>query len=305
VVPKDKIAELVEVFAKQNCLGQIFVHDALKFIVPLTRHIKSLRSLGDGPIVIGINGSQGSGKSTIAALLVDLLSSCFHYQALAISIDDFYISSQARGELAATVHPLLQTRGVPGTHDLKLALDTIQRLTQSACQVTLPAFDKATDEPRSRCDLHQFGAPCDILILEGWCVGIAPQCSSALAIPVNSLEALEDPQAIWRMWVNKALTRYQQLFGLLDCLVMLKAPDFKCVASWRLEQEERLDSSLTDDADRSAIMDKSQIERFVQHYQRLTEHALATLENNADVVFNLNASRKIVSSTLKAKTGGL
>jgi D-glycerate 3-kinase len=107
------------------------------------------------------------------------------------------------------------------------------------------------------------------------------------------------------MWVNKALTRYQQLFGLLDCLVMLKAPDFKCVASWRLEQEERLDSSLTDDADRSAIMDKSQIERFVQHYQRLTEHALATLENNADVVFNLNASRKIVSSTLKAKTGGL
>ncbi|MEQ3697420.1 MAG: hypothetical protein ABNH02_10760 [Pseudomonadales bacterium] len=296
---RDRTAQLIENFAKHNCLGPMFVRDALKFIAPLALHISSLRALEGQLIVIGINGCQGSGKSTIAALLVELLSSGSDYSALAISIDDFYLSSQARRELAASVHPLLKTRGVPGTHDLALALDTIEALAQSSGQVAIPSFNKATDEPQSKDDWHQFGAPCDILILEGWCVGVSPQLPSALDMPINSLEALEDPQAIWRRWVNTELAAYQRLFDLINCLVMLKAPSFSCVSTWRLEQEQRLSASLGEDADRSGIMGAEQVERFVQHYQRLTEHALVTLEDQADVVLNLNTSRQIVGSLIK------
>ncbi|WP_298635345.1 hypothetical protein [uncultured Umboniibacter sp.] len=296
---RDRIARIVEDFAEQNDLGPMFIRDAMKFIAPLCLHISSLRALEGRPIVLGLNGCQGSGKSTIAALLVELLSACSEYSALAISVDDFYLGSQPRNALATTVHPLLKTRGVPGTHNLRLALDTIDGLTRGSGKVAIPSFNKATDEPRPKADWHQFGAPCDILILEGWCVGISPQVPSALELPINSLEALEDPQATWRTWVNGELTRYQRLFDVIDCLVLLKAPSFSCVVAWRLEQEERLSASLGEEADRSGIMGAKQVDRFVQHYQRLTEHALATLEENADVVFKLNTSRQIVGSIIK------
>ncbi|RMA81215.1 kinase [Umboniibacter marinipuniceus] len=295
----EQIAELVEDFATRYRLGPVFVRDALKFIVPLALHVIARRALKGRPIVMGINGCQGSGKSTTAALLAELLMECSTYSALAISIDDFYLSSEARVALSEEVHPLLITRGVPGTHDLALAMETLEQLTNSAETVAIPSFNKATDEPRPKVNWHQFGAPCDILILEGWCLGITPQLTDALALPINSLEAREDPKATWRTWVNERLVSYQALFARIDCLVMLKAPSFSCVASWRLEQEQRLSASLAEGEAGNRVMGSSEVERFVQHFQRLTEHALNNLADRADVVLTLDSSRKITGSVVK------
>lgn len=98
------------------------------------------------PIIIGINGAQGSGKSTLAECLVHLLTHQYHQMALTLSLDDFYLTHQQRLDLAATVHPLLVTRGVPGTHDIDLALTTIDKLLSERKNIAIPRFDKEHDD---------------------------------------------------------------------------------------------------------------------------------------------------------------
>ena len=81
---------------------------------------------------------------------------------------------------------------------------------------------------------------------------------------------------------------------------MLKAPCFEDVYAWRLEQEQKLIlSTAKANDDKSGTMDEQQIQRFIQHYQRLTEHALITLPNTCDHVFELNSARAITAHKIK------
>ncbi|MBM4200974.1 MAG: hypothetical protein FJ189_06780, partial [Gammaproteobacteria bacterium] len=100
------------------------------------------------PLAVGISGAQGSGKSTLARLIALILSRACGFRVARLSIDDLYKTRAERRELARTVHPLLLTRGVPGTHDTELGLDVIDALRRATeRQATLlPRFDKATDE---------------------------------------------------------------------------------------------------------------------------------------------------------------
>ncbi|WP_292752890.1 FtsK/SpoIIIE domain-containing protein, partial [Methylophaga sp. UBA4204] len=98
------------------------------------------------PIIIGIHGAQGSGKSTLAECLVQLLITKHHQTAIALSLDDFYLTHQQRIDLANSVHPLLATRGVPGTHDIELALTTLDKLLSERKNIAIPRFDKAHDD---------------------------------------------------------------------------------------------------------------------------------------------------------------
>ena len=84
-------------------------------------------ALASGARVYGVAGLQGSGKSTLAAQVAALAESRGRRVAV-LSIDDFYLDHGARAALARDVHPLLATRGPPGTHDLALACDTIDAL---------------------------------------------------------------------------------------------------------------------------------------------------------------------------------
>jgi pantothenate kinase-related protein Tda10 len=69
------------------------------------------------PLVVGLTGPQGSGKSTLAARLPDLLAAA-GLNAGVLALDDLYLTKAERQRLAADVHPLFATRGVPGTHDV-------------------------------------------------------------------------------------------------------------------------------------------------------------------------------------------
>ena len=88
--------------------------------MPLAEQISKHHAAAGRTLLIGMNGSQGSGKSTLAALLTRLLANNHGLKAIDLSIDDFYHSRQSRLSLANKVHPLLETRGVPGTHDVSL-----------------------------------------------------------------------------------------------------------------------------------------------------------------------------------------
>ncbi|ALO45385.1 hypothetical protein [Pseudohongiella spirulinae] len=293
--PPLSVKERIERFRHQEALPEYWAQDALRWFLPLSNDIAD-RCATSHFLCIGINGAQGTGKSTLAKLLVMLLKEQHQINAVAMSLDDFYYSHQERQHLARTVHPLLATRGVPGTHDVDLALDTVQRL-RAGESVRLPRFDKATDDCVPRSDWQYSPAHTDVLILEGWCIGIPAQSSEQLPKPVNELEAVEDPDGHWRRYVNDSLAgRYQALFEQLNLLIMLQAPAFESIFDWRLLQEEKLRASLPP-GETLRVMNASQIRRFIAHYERLTRHALRVLPARADVVFTLNNLHRVVAES--------
>jgi len=264
------------------------VDDAL---LPLSFAIAQRVRHSDQLTVVGLCGSQGSGKSTASAVLCELLRQD-DLPAAALSIDDFYLPRAQREELARTVHPLLRTRGVPGTHDVELAQAVIDSLALAEL-TPLPSFDKSVDDRRPRNQWTQFQGPARVVILEGWCVGATPQSPAELADPANPLERDEDAEGRWRRYVNAQLAGpYRSLFDRLSPLVLLQAPSFEVVYGWRLEQEHKLrERLLREGSDASGVLSDAAVSRFINHYERLTRHILSEMPQRADHVISLDTQR--------------
>lgn len=257
---------------------------------PLAARIAAWHAAAGHPLLIGINGAQGSGKTTLCVFLEALL---IHHHGLAVatlSIDDLYCTRAERQALAKSVHPLLATRGVPGTHDLALAARTIDALLAGSGPVAIPRFDKATDDRRPESRWPVSVAPVDVLLFEGWCIAATPQPESALITPANTLEATEDAEMTWRLHANIALAQgYATLFARLDRLVMLRAPGFASVSRWRQTQEVHLRARHGPDVG----MDEAAVERFIEHFERLTRHMMVDLPARADACFDLDENQAI------------
>ena len=207
-------------------------------------------------------------------------------RTVVLALDDFYLTKAERSSLAKEVHPLLATRGVPGTHDLALlqaALDPL--LAGAALETPIPRFDKASDDRAPRADWVTIAGPVDIVLLEGWCIGARPQAEADLAPPINDLERDEDADGRWRCWVNAQLAGpYAALFDRLGLRIFLRAPDFAVVERWRAEQE------ATSYALRGLRgLSDPQIRRFIDHFERITRAMVA--DPPADLVIELDASR--------------
>lgn len=259
------------------------------------------------PFVVGVCGSQGSGKSTLTHALRDILTHA-GYPTASLSLDDIYLPRDDRKRLAETVHPLLRTRGVPGTHDVALGLSVIQALTDASTDAltAVPRFDKASDDRApAYCWPVVKGRP-KIIIFEGWCVGARPQDPADLAQPINDLECLCDSDGRWRRYVNDRLgAEYQELFGCLDMLIFLRAPSFEQVFTWRKQQEDELRAlcALAANQEPSAgLMGDEALMRFIRHYERLTRHILSELPVRADVTVSLKGDRSIGKITIDGQS---
>lgn len=249
------------------------------------------------PMLLGINGAQGTGKSTLAGFLALYLAETHRWRVAVLSIDDFYLTRAEREELASRVHPLLKTRGVPGTHDVAMMRECIERLQtlRTGHTASLPRFDKATDDRADPSKWPIVEGPVDLVILEGWCVGSGPQPDDALLEPVNELEHNEDEDGSWREYVNDRLAGdYGSLFRTLDALIFLNPPGLDAVLRWRCEQEQKLRAS---SAGGDQIMNADQVERFVRYFERVTRHSLEQLPKRADVVLDIAEDHSVISST--------
>ena len=263
---------------------------AIDLIEPRVR--EALAASGKRPFVVGLCGAQGSGKSTVSAGLKVRLEASGLKVAL-LALDDLYLPLDDREALAASVHPLFRTRGVPGTHDTALGEALITACGREGV-VKLPSFSKEDDTRRAEAEWTCIDTPIDVVLFEGWCVGARPQGEAALAAPVNSLEAEEDADGIWRRRVNQRLAGdYQRLFACIDYLVLLAAPGFGVVSAWRREQEHKLRAALmAKGKGLAATLDDAGVDRLIQHYQRLTEHILIEMTGRADLCILLDADRR-------------
>lgn len=234
--------------------------------------------------LIAIAGAQGSGKSTLAAEAAHALS------CAVLSLDDVYLTKAGRADLAARVHPLFAVRGPPGTHDLALLDETLNRLRSAAPgdRTPVPSFDKLADDRRAGADWPVFSGRPRAVLLEGWCLGATPQGPAELSESINDIERIDDPDAVWRRAVNHSLaTRYARLFATFDALLFLKAPGFDRVLDWRAEQEATLTGAPVPAARHTELA------RFIQAFERITRQMLAG-GVTADSVIELDEDRAVL-----------
>lgn len=233
-----------------------------------------------GTATVGIGGGQGAGKSTLCRL-IEAAGEALGIRVATLSLDDFYLTKAERAELARSTHPLLATRGPPGTHavaDLRRALAALRE----PGEVRVPRFDKGLDD-RAACVTLR--GPADVVVVEGWCVG-APPADAPPAAPINALEREHDAEGHWRRYTEQALRgEYSKLNAELSAIVFLQVPGLPAVRRWRLQQE----------AERPPAqrMTEAQVFRFVEHYERVTRRMLAALPNTAEVVVELNDAHRV------------
>jgi D-glycerate 3-kinase len=238
-------------------------------------------------LVVGLTGPQGSGKSTLAARLAPLLGE-HGLRAAVLSLDDLYLTKAQRQALARKVHPLLATRGVPGTHDAPLGANLMHDL-RTPVVTLVPRFDKARDDRLPLSAWRRVEGPVDVILFEGWCVGARPQPDAALAAPVNALERTRDAEGVWRRYVNDMLRGpYDDLFGpVIGLQVLLRAPDFEAVLGWRQQQEHELIART------GQGQSDAELAQFVQHYERLSRWIDAEMPGRADISVQLGPDREV------------
>lgn len=292
-------------FIRKHSLTEHFFDTANHYYIPLAHKLAhdyqhQLNRRHNSTFFVGINGSQGSGKSTLAEFIADYLTKQFDLSVVVLSLDDFYLGKPQRQKLAQQYHPLFKTRGVPGTHDVKLLTSVLTKLKNSKRTgeaICLPQFDKAQDNPLPMHDWLTITSGVDIVLFEGWCWGIPAENSNELSLPINELEAQYDQQGIWRDHVNHVLQYdYQPLYAFMDTWLMLKAPSFDVVFQWRLEQEQKLAIANVNSDSAKGVMTKSEVNEFIQFFQRLTIHGLNLLPAKVDMLLELGNNREIITS---------
>jgi D-glycerate 3-kinase len=299
---------LIKDLLQQEQLSAAFEADILPYYEQLTTHVAAKHDEKGSTLLVAVNGAQGTGKSTLVLFLQAYLKTQGK-RAAVLSIDDLYYSYAKRQQLAKDIHPLLQTRGIPGTHELVLGQSVINQLlaAKKGGSVLLPAFDKAKDDRKPEGQWSSVEGAVDVIFLEGWCVGATAMSPADLVLPINSLEVDEDAEQGWRSYMNEQLNSfYQPFFNQFDLLMMLKAPSFDCVRKWRALQEEKLARKMqgikeqankanngASNAPMKGLMDTNALNRFMMHYERLTIHMLNTMPTHANVLIELAQDHSI------------
>ena len=271
------------------------------FLIPMCFWIAK-KANNKKPYFVGLAGGQGTGKTTISSIIKIILEKYFKLKVFKISIDDFYKTRKERLDLSKKVHPMLATRGVPGTHDIQMMLKFFKKTkSKNFKKMKIPYFNKAVDDRSPKKDWHNINEKPDVIIFEGWCVGAKSELNKTLKRSINSLEKVNDQKLIWRKYVNQQLkTKYKKLYSQLNCLVYLKAKNFSLLQKWRLKQEHKLWLK-TKKLSSHKIMNKGNVIKFMQTYQRITENMFKKVPKYASIILNLNSNHQIKSAVYKRK----
>jgi D-glycerate 3-kinase len=271
------------------------------FLIPICFWIAK-KADNKKPYFVGLAGGQGTGKTTISSIIKIILEKYFKLKVFKISIDDFYKTRKERIALSKKVHPMLLTRGVPGTHDINMMLDFFKKSKAKKFKnMKLPNFNKAIDDRFPRNKWNTINKRPDVIIFEGWCVGARAETDKTLKKSINSMEKANDHKLVWRKYVNQQLkTKYKKLYSQLNCMIYLKAKNFSLLQKWRLKQEHKLWLK-TKKKGGHKIMSKGDVINFMQTYQRITQNMFKNMPKYASIILNLNSKHQIKTAVYKSK----
>tara|TARA_B100001250_G_C19652366_1_gene723303 strand:- start:91 stop:936 length:846 start_codon:yes stop_codon:yes gene_type:complete len=234
-----------------------------------------------------ISGSQGVGKSTLSLLFKLVIEKFYKKKVMLLSIDDYYLSKEKRIKLAKKIHPLLLTRGVPGTHNIKKLNQHINQFNKQKFPITIPHFDKINDDVTKK--IRNINNA-QILFLEGWCCGSLPLEKKYLNKNINQLETNYDKNKIWRQYYNSKLkNEYKKIFSMFDKKIYIKPPSFKYVLKWRSLQEKNNAKK----SNNNKLMNKHLLKIFIQHYEKISKWMIKTMPDNADILIKIDKYQKI------------
>jgi D-glycerate 3-kinase len=256
----------------------------LPLATQLTQHYQSLNR----PIIQGILGGQGTGKTTLGKALTAILS--FQgYSTLSLSIDDIY-KSYADREHLREVDPRFIWRGPPGTHDVEIGLGVLDELRQTRASVAVPRFDKSLYHGAGDRIKPEIVTKVDVVLFEGWFVGCRPVEDSQFNHPPEPILTESDRQ--FARDINQKLKDYLPLWERLDRLMVLYPVDYRLSKQWRQQAEQEMIAS-----GKSGMTD-AEIEQFVDYFWKSLhpELFISPLVKNphlADLVVEINADHSV------------
>ncbi len=210
------------------------------------------------PFIQGILGGQGTGKTTTCAIL-SLILSKLGYRTLGLSIDDLYKTYHQRRELQQK-DPRLIWRGPPGTHEIEIALKLFDRILHNQSPYEVPRFDKSLHHGAGDRTIPEIVEHVDIILFEGWFVGVRPINPELFNNPPHPIVTDEDK--IFARDINAKLFDYLPLWEKLDSLIVLYPVDYRLSVEWRKQAEQQMIAS-----GKSGMSDP-EIEQFVNYFWR-------------------------------------
>jgi D-glycerate 3-kinase len=242
------------------------------------------------PLVVGINGPQGSGKTTLTSFLSSPT-------VIAMSLDDFYLKFEEQRKLSIEnkSNELLEWRGNPSTHDMKLLQSTLEALMNHQTSIKIPKYDKSLhagkgDRLPETEWIVQESSP-EIILLEGWCLGF--QSQSLMDLKEICEKNLIDFNKMVR--INRALDAFQPIYCLFDAFIQIYTSDIQNVYHWRWEQEQSLKKRLGEDVGLTFEQTKAFVDRFMPVYHiylpELTSMGLKSIHEMLQI--EIDADRQV------------
>ncbi|GES73682.1 P-loop containing nucleoside triphosphate hydrolase protein [Rhizophagus clarus] len=291
------------------------------FIVENYNKFRKNSNITNKPLIVGLNGTQGSGKTTIACELVKSLKTTNDLSVVTCSIDDFLLTYKEQCLLAEKNfgNKLLEFRGQPGTHDILLGKQILQELCDvqqkyselqekleeggnlkfNNLNVSIPNYDKSLNNGRGdrSPNWNVVLPPVHIILIDGWSLGFkhlpysklkevydnASSCSKLKSHPLSHLEI-----------INENLKQYEEnWYPFFDIFICIDAEDINYVYQWRLEQEHNMKkmgkNGMSDD----------QVKDFIDRYMPSYELYLEILNSENFFSGNFKGNKEIYGRHLK------
>jgi len=238
--------EIAQVLESQNI--QLKTSSNLSLIlwyywIPLAQRLANQQQSIGRTLIQGLLGGQGTGKTTLGIVLKVLLGH-LGKTFLSISLDDLYKTYADRQKLRDR-RPELIWRGPPSTHDIDLGIEVLQQLrdrpSTNPQPIVIPRFDKSLHNGAGDRTAPEISNGADIVLFEGWFVGMRPLPISAFRNFIPPI--LSESDRDFALECNANLYDYLPLWDYLDSLIVLVPEDYQYSLQWRLESEHKLIAS--------------------------------------------------------------
>lgn len=220
--------------------------------IPLALQLIEQHKARKFPLVQGILGGQGTGKTTLTAVLTLILRH-LGYGVARLSLDDLY---KTYADRLLLTDARLRWRGPPGTHDIDLGIATLQQIRRGET-TPLPRFDKSAHNGLGDRTQPEWVTDVQIVLFEGWFVGLRPIDPQAFDTAPAPIVTAAD-RAFARD-CNVRLGDYLPLWQH-DRLIVLLPVDYRLSQQWRRQAEQQMKA-----AGQSGMTDRA-IDEFVVYF---------------------------------------